>query len=576
MKKNSSNFLSTSLDKTINNIYLGKPRSRVMYVILIILFFAFSFLIITVARSQKSFTLFGTEVPFGAFTGVLSLLDNVCIIFLVIFYRKLGFITSLIIIFIQFPLIFINFFVRQTSASIPGLFSNLFMIGVVAILYWNSKIVGKYQEKIHYQAVTDPLTELPNRFACTELIDDFVKSNTPFAVVSININNFKSINDTMGHEVGNKVLVEIANRWKTLSESRKTSTIDFVARLGGDEFALVCIGYKDNDELLDTINAYKNELERTFTIYECDYFLTASFGYAKNPTDANAGASLLSCADAAMHAAKKQDLSSCILRFSPGFLETERSIEMERQVRSALANGKVTYDLQPQFDLNHKLRGFEALARMRDSDGAYISPADFIPVAERIGLVDQIDTSVFRQAAEFLAATLKIDGVDIMMSFNVSVKHLMKNYFIDEIKDVIEKTGVPADHLELEITESIMIDSADKALQRINEVKKMGIKVAIDDFGTGYSSLSYLNKLPSDMLKIDKSFIDAMNQNESSKQYVASIVSIGHILNLKVISEGVESPEQLEALRAIGCDYIQGYIWGKPLSPEEAAKVVHE
>ena len=574
MKKDNSNIFSNSLNKTLNNIYLGKQPSKVMYVILIILYFTFSFLLIMVARSQKVFVLFGTEVPFSAFTGVLSLLDNVCIIFLAMFYRKLGFITSLVILFIQFPLIFMNFFMRHTSASIPGLFTTLFMIGVASVLYLNTKIVGKYQEKIRNQAVTDQLTGLPNRFACTELIDDFVKSNTNFTVVSIDINNFKSINDTMGHEIGNKVILEIANRWKKLAETRQTKTVDFIARLGGDEFAIVCMGYNNNEELLETINAYRMSLEEVITIDDCDYYITASFGYAKYPTDSNAGTTLISCADAALHAVKKGGFSSCILRFSPGFLETERSIELERQIRTAVANNRVAFCLQPQFDIDHKLRGFEALARMRDADGAFIRPDLFIPAAERIGLIDRIDMSVFKYAAEFLAAAVKHGAPDIMMSFNVSVRHLLKNGFIEEIKNVIDTTGAPADHLELEITESIMIDSADKALQRINEVKKLGIKVAIDDFGTGYSSLSYLNKLPSDMLKIDKSFIDAINQSESSKQYVASIVSIGHVLNLKVISEGVEQPEQLETLREIGCDYIQGYIWGKPLPPEEAVKLV--
>jgi EAL domain-containing protein (putative c-di-GMP-specific phosphodiesterase class I) len=150
----------------------------------------------------------------------------------------------------------------------------------------------------------------------------------------------------------------------------------------------------------------------------------------------------------------------------------------------------------------------------------------------------------------------------------------MKNNFIEEIRDVITASKIPAKQLEIEITESIMIDSAEKALQRINEIKKMGIMVAIDDFGTGYSSLSYLNRLPANMLKIDKSFIDEMNSTESAKQYVAAIISIGHIFNLKVISEGVESLDQLEVLKSIGCDYIQGFIWGKPLTPEEASKLV--
>ena len=173
-----------------------------------------------------------------------------------------------------------------------------------------------------------------------------------------------------------------------------------------------------------------------------------------------------------------------------------------------------------------------------------------------------------------MSEKIKNAGADITLSTNISVRHLMKNNFIDEIKEVIEVSGIPADHLEIEITESIMIDSAEKALQRIDEIRKLGIMVAIDDFGTGYSSLSYLNKLPANLLKIDKSFIDVMNSTESAKKYVAAIISIGHILNLEVISEGVETPDQLETLQNIGCDYIQGYIWGKPLSPEDAEKLV--
>lgn len=574
MKKDKFLFSGNRIDKILNNLSLGKQPSKVVLVIIVILFFVLSYLITAVARSESVIVLFGIVVPISTFTGVISLLENICIIFLAVFYRRLGFITSIVILGVQFPIILFNFFVQHTNASIPGFFMNLFMMGAVTIIYANNRMIEKYQERIRYQAVTDSLTGLPNRFACTELIDDFVKSKTNFTVVSIDLNNFKSINDTMGHEIGNKVLVEIANRWKKLSTSRQTKTIDFVARLGGDEFALVCIGYSSNLEVLDTINTYRAMLEKTITIDDCDYFVTASFGYAKYPTDSHAGASLLSCADAAVHAVKRQNSNNCILRFTPGFLGMEHSIEIERRIREALEDDNILFQLQPQYDMDHKLRGFEALARMKDSEGSFISPAEFIPVAEKTGLIDRVDLSVLQKATKFLAEVLKKGESDITLSFNISVRHLMKNNFIEEIKDVIRKNNVPADHLELEITESIMIDSAEKALSRINEVKQLGIKVAIDDFGTGYSSLSYLNKLPSDLLKIDKSFIDPINTSESSKQYVASIVTIGHVLNLKVISEGVEQPEQLKTLREIGCDYIQGYLWGKPLSPEEAAELV--
>jgi EAL domain-containing protein (putative c-di-GMP-specific phosphodiesterase class I) len=181
---------------------------------------------------------------------------------------------------------------------------------------------------------------------------------------------------------------------------------------------------------------------------------------------------------------------------------------------------------------------------------------------------------VFRKSASFIGNIIRETGSDIILSVNVSVRHLMKNDFLDEVKEVLSSSGLPSSQLEIEITESIMIDSAEKALKCIDELHRMGIKIAIDDFGTGYSSLSYLNNFPANILKIDKSFIDKMNSGESSKQYVAAIISIGHIMGFEVISEGVEEEDQLKTLREIGCDYIQGYIWGKPMPKEEAEKLI--
>ena len=211
---------------------------------------------------------------------------------------------------------------------------------------------------------------------------------------------------------------------------------------------------------------------------------------------------------------------------------------------------------------------------MKSVSGNNLPPSEFIPVAEKVGLIDKVDSSVFRKAAMFFGELIKNTGTDVMLSVNVSVRHLMKNDFLEEVSEILRMSGVPAEQLEIEITESIMIDSAEKALLCINDIKSMGIKIAIDDFGTGYSSLSYLNKFPADLLKVDKSFIDKMNSSESSKKYVAAIISIGHIMNFGVISEGVEDQEQLDTLSSIGCDYIQGYIWGKPLPPEEAKQLV--
>ena len=211
---------------------------------------------------------------------------------------------------------------------------------------------------------------------------------------------------------------------------------------------------------------------------------------------------------------------------------------------------------------------------MRDTDGSFISPVDFIPVAEKTGLVDRVDMRVFHRAAKFLEDAVKKGRTDITISVNISVKHLLKNNFLEDIKSVLETYAISPSQLEIEITESVMVESVERAKAVIEEVKGLGLQVAIDDFGTGYSSLSYLHNFPANLLKIDKSFIDAMNEGKSSQKYVESIISIGHVLGLEVISEGVESEEQLETLKRIGCDLIQGYIWGRPLPPDEAEKLL--
>ena len=324
------------------------------------------------------------------------------------------------------------------------------------------------------------------------------------------------------------------------------------------------------------IPEHADALTEYMTIDGCDLYITASFGYAEYPKDADTVDAIVSNANAAMNEIKKVNSSEHVLRFTPELFRDEHIIEIERMIRTALENDTIYFNLQPQYDMDHNLRGFEALARMKDDLGNVISPAEFIPVAEKVGLIDRVDGTVFRKAALFFGDLLRKTGADLTLSINASVRHLMKSDFLEEITGLLEDSGIPADHLEIEITESIMIDSFAKALSCIDELKKLGIQIAIDDFGTGYSSLSYLHRFPANLLKIDKSFIDKMNTGESSRQYVASIISIGHIMGFDVISEGVEAPDQLETLKEIGCDFIQGFIWGRPLSAEDAGKLVEE
>ncbi len=444
--------------------------------------------------------------------------------------------------------------------------------------FFISSKLSNYQmlEHLKHISYTDQLTGLSNRLACTDLIEKLIKHGERFCIVSIDINNFKSINDTIGFDAGNRVLTQIASRWKKIAENNLTATQDHLARMGGDEFQLVIQGYDDNEAIIPTIKTYENALGTTMTIDGCDLYISASFGYCLYPDDAKTSDSLISYANASMNEIKRMKSSQHIMRFVPGLLKEEHTLEIERKLIYALENDLLYFNLQPQFDLDHKLRGFEALARMKDSDGTVVSPGEFIPVAEKVGLVDKVDSAVFRRSAMFIGGLIRETGADIMLSVNISVRHLMKNDFLDEVKDILSASGIPADHLEIEITESIMIDSAEKAQHCINKLHKMGIQIAIDDFGTGYSSLSYLNNFPANILKIDKSFIDKMNTSDPSKQYVAAIISIGHIMGFEVVSEGVEEKEQLATLKLIGCDYIQGFIWGRPLSPEDAEKLIRE
>ncbi len=577
MTKNGKPSTGKSIDITLRDLAVPKKVPWSAFVLLIILYVITSFLTSRFATTQGAVHFMDKVIPYNAFAGVFTSLSNLCVMFLVLLFRKPGYIVSMIFLCVyQIPVLIFNFMMHDNVNAVAGMFSNVFSVIAITIIYIMFKKDAKSQRRLHDQAVTDRLTKLPNRFACRELMERLIRKGEEFALVSIDITNFKSINDTMGHAFGDKVLVEVGNRWKELADSGKTGTNDFIGRLGGDEYAMVIRNYDSEEELLETIESYKTELEKTITIEDCDYYVSANFGYSEYPAEGKNPNELLSGANAAMHEAGRSGTTS-ILKYSNESFKIDRTMEIERKIRLALENDTIFFNLQPQYDISHRLRGFEALARMKDENGEFISPAEFIPVAEKTGLVDRIDAAVFRKAAKFLSEVLdeKIDS-HLTISTNVSVRHLMKNNFLDETREIIEEYQIPADRIEIEITESIMIDSTEKALSVINELKNMGIKIAIDDFGTGYSSLSYLKNLPSDMLKIDKSFIDVMNDSESSKEYVALIISIGHILHLEVISEGVESPEQIETLRKVGCDYIQGYVWGRPMSPEDAMTLALE
>ncbi|MBR5361272.1 MAG: EAL domain-containing protein, partial [Lachnospiraceae bacterium] len=355
--------------------------------------------------------------------------------------------------------------------------------------FFISSHIASYKviDRLRKMSYTNSLTGLPNRYALTERITDLINRDVKFAAVSIDLNDFRHVNDTLGFEAGNKVLIEVTRRFKAIKADDQGNIETYLGCIGGDEFYLIINGYESDKELRDIVMRYNDALTEILRVDGCDLYATASFGYAEYPTDAHSLDTLVSHANAAMKEIKKANSSEHVLKFTPDLIGNERIIEIENMIRNALENDGIYFNLQPQYDMDHKLRGFEALARMNDSAGNVVGPEEFIPVAEEVGLIDRVDGTVARKAALFFGDLLKRTGKKLSLSLNASVRHMMKSDFLDEIRGLLRDSGIPADQLEIEITDSIMIDSVDKALRCIDELKSMGIQIAIDDFGTGYS-----------------------------------------------------------------------------------------
>ena len=296
---------NNNIDKTLKNLSLNKEAPKSAFILLVLLYAIASFLTTRTSVMQGSIAIGGQMISYNSFTGVFSMLGYICIICLVMLFRRVGYIVSMAAIILQSPLMIFNIFVRGNLHSLPGLFSSVLIIGAISIIHFTYRKILKYQQSIREQAVTDRITGLPNRFACNELLTDLQRRGEPFVLVSVDLNDFKSINDTMGHDTGDQVLKEVARRWKDLANSLSTETVDFVARNSGDEFMIVISEYPSVKEIENTINAYREVLEKKITIDDCDYYLTACFGYSFFPEDSDVIENIYLFSDAALHEVKK-------------------------------------------------------------------------------------------------------------------------------------------------------------------------------------------------------------------------------------------------------------------------------
>ena len=423
------------------------------------------------------------------------------------------------------------------------------------------KRLKKDEEDLDKAAYTDQLTGCLNRRGLLRELAMKSEMGKEFYLIFIDLDNFKQINDTLGHEAGDELLCDVITTWSKI-QSKYPFTI---CRLGGDEFAII---YETKDK--EITREFITKVLRSVTTLQSKFanYVSASAGLALYDEDTSDLQQLLSYADTAMYKAKLSGKNDYYFFDQDMYQEIMKRYLTEKDLKNALKNDTFEMLYQPQYEISsHKLVGFESLIRLKNKKGEYINTQQFINVAEKSGLIYDIDMwvmhNVMKQTRDFVLLHPEVE-----VSINISGKHITNKGFIEDVIDSLSETNFPPKNLKIEITESSYIRHIDEAAQVVQRLKTLGIKTALDDFGTGYSSLNYLSKMAVDMLKIDKSFVDEILTKEGDKSFVDIIIKLGHLMNCKVIAEGVEDQDQLSTLAFLGCDCVQGYIWGKPIPLE--------
>ncbi len=433
----------------------------------------------------------------------------------------------------------------------------------------------KAEETIKQTAYQDTLTKLPNRLFFNERIAEayaFSKRNKKnFALILMDLDRFKFINDILGHIIGDKVLHEAGQR---LRASVKKG--DFVGRLGGDEFVVLLESIGTEEEVLLIAQRIQEAFRTPFNLDGHEIYVNNSFGISIYPDDGKDIPMLLKNADSALYRAKEQGGNS-FQQYSEesGIMIQSSHYEIEKGLRKALKNNELAIQYQPQIDIKSgRIIGCEALLRWNHPQLGLISPGEFITQAEESSLIIPIGEWVLEEACKQNKLWQDAGLAYIPVSVNVSPKQLLQKSFVDTMHRVLKETELDPHYLELEIIEGVVMKNIDMSIEILRQFKDMGIKVLVDDFGTGYASLSYLKRLPIDAVKIDKSFIDGSLVDSDDAALVVAIISIAHQLRLKVIAEGVETSNQFNFLASHNCDYIQGYLYSRPLSVDEFTKLL--
>lgn len=453
------------------------------------------------------------------------------------------------------------------------------LTSTLSIALEHRKAEKSLQEKeshLNFLASYDALTRLPNRALYCDRLQHVLaiarRSEKNVAVLFLDLDRFKTINDSLGHDFGDSILCQVAERLKT--QIRESDTL---ARFGGDEFALILEDIEEPQTVLSLGQKILEHLAETLSFEGHQLYLTASIGISIYPNDGDNLETLIKYAEVAMYRAKELGRNNCQFYRPEMNARSRELLFLEGALRQALKQEEFVLHYQPQVDLTTgQVVGAEALVRWRHPSLGIVPPGDFIPLAEETGLIVPLGDWVLRTACHQIKQWNSEGGIPIRVAVNISARQFNEFNFIDKLDALLQETQIDPRYLEMEITESIIMEDVEESIMTLTDLKVRGINLAIDDFGTGYSSLSYLQKFPISHLKIDRSFIKDVCSNVQSAEIASSIIALAQNMHLQVIAEGVETVEQMEFLQSKGCEKAQGYLFSRPVPPEEMEKSFQE
>lgn len=450
-------------------------------------------------------------------------------------------------------------------------FDNMEVLQLAHALTRKWELAREVKGRLHQLAFYDSLTGLPNRALLSDrlaqALENAKRKQCQTALLFIDLDNFKRINDSLGHTLGDELLKIVSERIVACLRASDTVGLWIAARLGGDEFIVVLPELESERGAALVAQRIADKVGQPLTLDQHQFLITLSIGIAIYPEDGESDEDLLKNADLAMYFAKRNDHNSFAFYQQSMNIRALKRLTLESELRQAIGRQEFSLHYQPQLDLRTgEISGLEALLRWRNTILGNVSPLEFIDVAEENGMIVTIGTWVLRtacsQAKDWIDQGLTVPRISV----NVSVKQFAHPQFISTIEEVLAETGLESHLLEIEITETLLADNFSEFASILQKVKLMNISVAIDDFGTGYSSLSRIKDFPIDCLKIDRSFVSGIESSPSDQSLVKAMTAMAACMQLTVIAEGVETPEQLEFLRSINCQEIQGYIYSKPLT----------